>query len=327
MTTFAITATSNSVHLDEKRHGETTYAVFNATGAPIRGRADLKADNPAAQGWVSLVGDAQRDFPIAGASSYTVQITVPDDAPQGSYSFHLDMVGVERPEEYFTSGQVVTFVVPAPVVKTKKFPWWILAVAGGVVVIAVIVLILLGNPPTTVSQAADSDRFFDPAGTLFIVGTEPDFGHGTTLTLERASELPSGSKIFRPHGSGMVAIHFDLSGIPASASIQKAELTLFIEGGDTDGLNLTVQRALAAWTEDISSAEPAISTNDTIQVPISLAPGKFKVDVTNLVKELVANPSQDFGFALQLNDVGTRTFTSREGVTNQQPTLTVTYKK
>ena len=326
MTTFAITATSSSVRLDEKRHGETTYAVFNATGAPIRGRAELKADNPAAQGWLSLGGDAQRDFPTAGASSYTVQINVPDDAPQGSYSFHLDMVGVERPEEYFTSGQVVTFVVPAPVVKPKKFPWWVLAVAGGVIVIAVVIFILLSKKPVTVSRVADSDRFFDPADTIYIAGTQPDYGHSPTLTLRRAAELPSGSLIIRPNGPGLVTIHFDLSDIPSSASIQKAELTLFIEGGDTEGLNLTVQRALAAWTED-ASPEPAISTSDFIQLPISLAPGKFNVNVTNLVKELVVDPNQNFGFALQLDAPGTRNFTSREGATNQQPTLTVTYQK
>ena len=81
---FAVTAASNSVSLDIKRHGEAPFTVFNSSGRPIRGRARLVPEKPEAAGWLSLAGVTERDFPIAGTEQYTVHITLPRDTPPGS---------------------------------------------------------------------------------------------------------------------------------------------------------------------------------------------------------------------------------------------------
>jgi hypothetical protein len=138
--------------LDANRQGEATFTVFNGSGRPLRGQARLKAEDPSATGWLSLVGEAERDFDIAAAQQITVRIQVPPNAPTGSYPFHLDMVGVENPDELYTEGPTVTFQVAEEQEEKEAFPWWIAGVVAGVLVVAGIILaIVLGNGDNNVT--------------------------------------------------------------------------------------------------------------------------------------------------------------------------------
>lgn len=134
---FGITAATNTVQLDNRRQAETLFTVFNGSGRPVRGRARVVPLNPVSERWLTLLGEAERDFPAAGTQQYTVQITAPPDAMAGSYPFRLDMVGVENPDEELTQGPSVTFEVPAPKVVKKSFPIWI-------PIAAIVALLLLG---------------------------------------------------------------------------------------------------------------------------------------------------------------------------------------
>lgn len=131
---FAVTTATNSVRLDGSRAGEALFTVFNASGRPVRGRALVVAQEPVAQRWATILGDAERDFSIAGTQQYPVRLAVPPDAPAGAYSLRLDMVGVENPDEFFTEGPMVRLEVPAPE-KKRPFPWLavvaVLVVLGG----------------------------------------------------------------------------------------------------------------------------------------------------------------------------------------------------
>ena len=64
---FAITAATNTVSLDSNRKGQTSFTVSNTTGRPTRGRAHVAAQSAAAGPWVTLVGEAERDFASAGS--------------------------------------------------------------------------------------------------------------------------------------------------------------------------------------------------------------------------------------------------------------------
>lgn len=136
MATFSITAATNSLRLSDHeeaaRTGTASFTVFNASGQPLRGRVIPAADDEAVKGWLSLVGEAERAFPIAGTEAFEVQVAVPPDAPAGSYQFRLDAVDVARPEETHVRGPVVAFEVGEPKPKKKAFPWWILLVMLGV---------------------------------------------------------------------------------------------------------------------------------------------------------------------------------------------------
>jgi hypothetical protein len=149
---FTVTAATNSVKLNDNRQGEAAFTVFNGSGRPLRGQARLKAEDPAATGWLSLAGEAERDFDIAAAHQFAVQIQAPPDAPTGSYPFRLDMVGVEDPDEDYSEGPTVTFQVPEPQPEQEPFPWWIVGVVAGVLVVgAIIIFILLNGRDATVT--------------------------------------------------------------------------------------------------------------------------------------------------------------------------------
>ncbi len=80
---FAITAATNTVRLDAKRQAETSFSVFNNSGRLIRGRARLVPQNQASETWLTLIGGAEKDFPIAGIQEYKVSIAVPPHLPLG----------------------------------------------------------------------------------------------------------------------------------------------------------------------------------------------------------------------------------------------------
>ena len=152
---FVIQAPTNSLQLNEKRQGEFTYNVFNASGRPLRAQAIIRTTPPGGEGWFTLA-PAERDFPISHSEQYKLQITVPPTVPAGSYTFALDMLweGAGEPEQRTVAGQSVTFEVPKPV--NGHTPWWVYALAGGglLVIIAIVVIVILSNRTVAVPNLA-----------------------------------------------------------------------------------------------------------------------------------------------------------------------------
>ncbi len=133
---FAITAASTTVQLSSSRQGEAVFTVSNTSGRQLEGRAQLTPTDPATAGWFKLGGDVERDFSPDETHQYNVQVAVPADAQPGNYTFHLDMVGVENPDEQYTRGPTVRVEVPASEKPPPPpFPWWIIAVVAGVLLI------------------------------------------------------------------------------------------------------------------------------------------------------------------------------------------------
>jgi len=111
---FAITAATNSVPLDSNHQGQTSFTVSNTTAQTIRGHARLWTQPAVASSWLSLLGEAERDFARDQSQQYAVHIAAPPTAPTGDYTFRLDMVDVANPDENFSQGPTVKFVVPMP---------------------------------------------------------------------------------------------------------------------------------------------------------------------------------------------------------------------
>jgi hypothetical protein len=92
------------------------------------------------------VGEAERDFAVAGTQQYTVQVAVPPEAAPGTYTFRFDEVGTANPDEELTRGPEVAFAVPAPPPPPpprKPFPIWIPIVAGVVILLVIIGVIVV----------------------------------------------------------------------------------------------------------------------------------------------------------------------------------------
>ena len=81
--------------------------------------------DPSIAGWLSIAGDAERDFPSGGTQMFTVNVGVPADARPGTYSFRLDVVSVDNPDEETAQGPSVSVQVAVPGLAPGKIPSWI----------------------------------------------------------------------------------------------------------------------------------------------------------------------------------------------------------
>ncbi len=137
---FAITTVTDTIPLASNRQGQVAFTVSNTTDRSFRSHVRLWSQPIAANAWVKLVGDAERDIAAGESQQYLVQIAVPADAAAGEYLLRLDMVDVSDPDESLSVGPTVKFTVPAPVVvKPKPFPWWIIAA------VVLVVLLIVGG--------------------------------------------------------------------------------------------------------------------------------------------------------------------------------------
>ena len=109
-------------------------------------------------------------------------------------------------------------------------------------------------------------------------------------------------------------IDFDLSSLPAGATIQSAQLTLYnnpnAQNGYANGQHAHVngsnesvlQRIVSPWTEDVSwSNQPSTTSQNEVSLAQDTNPNQdYILDVTNLLQDIIANPSTSFGFLLKL---------------------------
>ena len=136
---FTVTTASEKVTLDDSGSARAPFTVTNTSPQALRGRLLTRPRDAAKPEWFTVVGESIRDFAPDGAQQVVVQLKVPPGTTPGSYSFRLDAVSEDDPDEDFTEGPSVAFDVTAPPPpKKKKFPWWILAVVGGVVLLIII---------------------------------------------------------------------------------------------------------------------------------------------------------------------------------------------
>jgi hypothetical protein len=132
---FTITTAADAVRLDSQGRGSTTFTVSNRSGQLRRGRARLVPSDPGQASWLSVDGEAERNFTADGTQQYTVRVAPPPGAPVGRYTFGLDVVSVENPDEEWSQGPKVAFEVGPSQPARKPFPWWIVVVAAAVLLV------------------------------------------------------------------------------------------------------------------------------------------------------------------------------------------------
>ena len=130
---FAITAPVNSVELAGKTTADVTLTVTNQTERSLRGTARLVPIEPTRREWLKVVdGEEERSFAAKGTHQYKVRVELPPDTPKGAYTFRMDFVSSENPDEDSTPGPAIGLKVGEAGAPEKKFPWWIIPVAAAV---------------------------------------------------------------------------------------------------------------------------------------------------------------------------------------------------
>lgn len=210
---FDVTSASTAVRLDALGQGKVLYTATNKSGRPLRGRAALIPEDAATKTWLSLSGEAERDFPPDGVQQFEVKVAVPAGTKSGACKFRLDLVSVENPDEDIAQGPTVEAAVTLRPIETKRFPSWMLVVAA-VVVLVVVGVVAYGLKPKmvdvpnvmtkTASEADDilkargfkveQDPKEDPTVTeARVIAQEPAEGRaqkGSTMKLTIAVPVP-----------------------------------------------------------------------------------------------------------------------------------------
>jgi gliding motility-associated-like protein len=136
-------------------------------------------------------------------------------------------------------------------------------------------------------------------------------------------------------------LQFDLSTIPAGATVIHAELTLYAWdsntgfgqhstlGGFNNGL---LQRVTTYWDEHTTTwqTQPATTNLHQVAVPVSTSPDQdYTLSVTQLVQDMLSDPENSFGFLLRLTtEVANRRLnfcSSDHPDPSRHPKLTITY--
>lgn len=111
-------------------------------------------------------------------------------------------------------------------------------------------------------------------------------------------------------------IDFDLSSVPSGANIESAVLTLYnnpnSQNGNANGQHVHsngsnaafLQRITSPWTENVSwNTQPTTTTLNQVTLPQDTDPFQnYNVDVKLLIQDIIANPSQGYGFLLKLQE-------------------------
>lgn len=145
---FSITTPSVSVELEPNRVGEVPFTVTNVSGEALRARVRVTPSPGAPPDWFSVEGDAEQSFDSGAARQFTVRVEPPLGAAAGSYSFRLDAIGIEHPDDDYAEGPTCQVSVPGskpPRVTTPRgyLTTLVGALIGGVVGELVMVVVLL----------------------------------------------------------------------------------------------------------------------------------------------------------------------------------------
>lgn len=133
---FAITTPANALDLAGKSSGDVTLTVTNQTERALRGTARLVPIEPTRKEWIRIVdGEEERAFAPKGTHQYKVRAEIPKDTPKGSYTFRMDFVSSENPDEDSTPGPAIALkVADAAPATGGPFPMWIIPVIAVVLI-------------------------------------------------------------------------------------------------------------------------------------------------------------------------------------------------
>ena len=133
-------------------------------------------------------------------------------------------------------------------------------------------------------------------------------------------------------------LDFDISSIPANSYIVDAHLELSFatngySGGAQTGQNACyLQRITQAWTDTLVSwdNQPSVSSVHQVNIPATTSPTQsYTINVTQLVQDMVDDPSNSFGFMLRLQGETAYKSVSFASGDHQDsllhPKLTITY--
>lgn len=154
-------------------------------------------------------------------------------------------------------------------------------------------------------------------------------------------QLPNGALTFsNVPGALRTLIDFDLSAIPAGATIQSATLDLYAWGSlsgygnhdiSTSGNDAEVYRVTSSWNENTVNwlNQPSVTNTNKISIPSTTSPyDNVSVDVKNLLQDMI-DSSNSYGFSIRSSIESPRRLmnfcSSDHPDSTRHPKLTINY--
>jgi PASTA domain len=154
---FSITAGNPTCKLNPDRQAESTFTLTNSNGADkLLGQIKVRPLGEAQSSWFTIGDQPERTTQIEqefkqGTHQVRVKINVPPKVAPGKYSFRIDAISSDHPDDDYTEGQTVTIEVPEAATVSpppSRWPWIALAAAVVVAVAGVGAFIALKPKPT-----------------------------------------------------------------------------------------------------------------------------------------------------------------------------------
>lgn len=180
--------------------------------------------------------------------------------------------------------------------------------------------------PVEIDIVADQDAFWWPQNMLCMLDGCPDFAGDAELSLVNSSSGGGGGGLEILY-QGMIALHFDLSGIPAGATIEQATLYFYLASAEGGGsVSLSARRATSPWSEADHAVKPICDSAGGISRAVGSGSGWYDWNVTDIVEQQYTSATTNYGLCIRggtPSDV--RVFRSREGSAVTRPYLRVVY--
>ena len=128
----------------EAGRGAFAVKVTNTSAEERVGTVVVVPQAPATLDWFAIAGEATRVYPAGGSETVTVQIAPPTGTTPATYAVQVDAKSETVPDEDYTDGPVVPFVVPEP---HKPVPWWrrywwVFAITLAIILLAIVAVVV-----------------------------------------------------------------------------------------------------------------------------------------------------------------------------------------
>ena len=116
--------------------------VTNTANEEKVGTVLVEPEEPATLEWFAIAGEATRSYAAGASETVAVEIAAPAGTTPGGYAFQFDAKAEDLPDEDYTNGPRVQFVLPEP---KPPLPWWrrywwVFAIALLIVVLPIVLI-------------------------------------------------------------------------------------------------------------------------------------------------------------------------------------------
>lgn len=162
----------------------------------------------------------------------------------------------------------------------------------------------LMSDTTIIAKIFQPDAFFGKDAIIQSISPDQNFGDATYFS---TFSWTSGGSF----NTARALIEFDLTSIPVQTQIDSAKLTLFWNSYEnltqhTGDNGFSIYKIWQAWEENVVTWNNQPLTNGlfTVNVPKSHNSNQFytDIDVSDLVQDMISDPSENHGFMLKLDD-------------------------